>query len=345
MKKISSTDIARKVGVSRSTVSKVINGYSSISEETKRKVLRAIERDEYSPDISGRILAGKGTDTIAFFLFVRGAFYTDMLVNAMIAAMIDAAAKNDFHILSYIFLYPLSEKMRKDAKEVFRQRRADAAVVIGADNDELLIDDLVNQGNILSIYDQDFSGHSEKNRIIVNQDDEGTAFKCIEYLHSLGHRSIGIMNGDRKRHGGTAKSDGFEKGLKDFRIKTRQEWYLDSDFSEDSGYVAMKKFLTDKPVMPSAFAIANDSLAFGAMRALDEGGYSIPEDISIVAIDGHPLSGFVKPGLTTFGYDLHELADRLVLSVISLLKGKDYPSGQSGLLQAELIERESCRRI
>ncbi len=78
--------------------------------------MEAIEREEYTPDISGRMLTGKGTDTLAFFLFDRGAFYTDLLVNSMISAMIDAASKNGFHILSYIFRYPISDKTRREAR-------------------------------------------------------------------------------------------------------------------------------------------------------------------------------------------------------------------------------------
>jgi LacI family transcriptional regulator len=179
----------------------------------------------------------------------------------------------------------------------------------------------------------------------VNQEDQITAYKCIEYLYNLGHRKIGIINGDLERSGGTSRIKCYNQGMKNLDIKLNEKWILSSDFSEDSGYQAMVQFLNSGEDIPTSFAVANDSLAFGAMRAIKEAGLSVPDDISIVAIDNHPLAAYVKPGLTTFSYDLHELADQLVNSAVFVLKNPGVKFTSVAPLQSTLIERESCRRI
>jgi LacI family transcriptional regulator len=345
MKTVNSTDIARQVGVSRSTVSKVINGYPSISEETRKRVLKAIDQSGYTPDLSGRMLTGKGTETLALLFFTRGSFSADLLVGSMLSAIIETAAKYGYHILSYILHYPLDDKTRKEVRDVFLQRRADAAVIIGPRNDEPLIEELIKRGCLVSIYEQVTAGHGEENRIIINQENVSTAYRCMEYLHSLGHRKVGILNGDLDRFGGRTKKEGYIKGIEAFSLNTREEWIKSTDFGEESGYESMKTILSQCKELPTAFAMANDAIALGAMRALAEEGFSIPEDISVIGIDDHPLSAYVKPGLTTFSYDRYELADHLVRSVISKLRDPQWKPDELTKLESRLIERESCRRI
>jgi LacI family transcriptional regulator len=322
MAKIDSVAIAKLAGVSRSTVSKVMNQYPNISAQTRDRILRVAKEQGYSPNLSARILAGKTTETLGFFFFGRDRFSRDLLVNLMIATVIEAAASAGFHILTYIVSDSENASSAAMVKDVFHQRRIDAGIILGAKNHEPLVEELVAEGYILGVFDQSLAGHEEPNRVVANLDDEATARKAVGYLADLGHRKVGILNGDLGRAAGAAKSRGFLSVVAERGLECRPEWRLAADFSEDEGYRAVRHFLAGGQPLPTAFAAVNDEVAFGALLAFADRGIRVPEDVSLIGIDDHPLSSFVKPGLTTFAYDFHEVFRDLIQRVVATLSGE-----------------------
>jgi LacI family transcriptional regulator len=343
-REIDSIAIAKLVGVSRSTVSKVINNYPSISAETRERVLKAIDEYGYFPNMSARILAGKRTDTLGFFFFDQRRFSADPLVNAMISGVIEHSASFGYHILSYIIRDAETPRNKRMIREVFHQQRVDGGIILGAKNHEPLVEELISEGFVLGIFDQDLPGKEEKNRIVVNFDDEGTSRKAIRYLHGIGHRRIGVLNGDIRRAAGVAKQSGFLAAAVELGIEIKPEWRLYTDFSDNGGYEAMQRFLAEGSALPTAFAAANDSIAFGAMRALKEKGVAVPGDLSIVGIDGHPMSAYVHPSLTTFQYDFLGIMRRLIELTVARIEDPESGASRREVFTPEFIERESCRK-
>jgi LacI family transcriptional regulator len=344
-KEIDSEAIAKLVGVSRSTVSKVINNYPSISVETRERVLKTIKEYGYFPNLSARILAGKGTDTLGFFFFDQEHFSDDILVNAMISSVIEHSAAFGYHILCYIVRDPEAEKTKRMVREVFHQQRVEGGIILGARNHEPLVEELISEGFILGVFDQDLPGKHERNRVVVNFDDRGTALALLHYLYDQGHRKIGILNGDLRRSAGLAKQVGFMAAGDEVGIDIRPEWTLYTNFSEKGGYDSMRKFLAGSGELPTAFAAANDSVAFGALRALREKGIGVPEEISIVGIDGHPMSQYVRPALTTFQYDFEAVMGRLVELIVARIEEPELDEPSRAIFSPLFVERESCRRL
>lgn len=124
---------------------------------------------------------------------------------------------------------------------------------MGADNHEPFIEELIAEGFIIGIVDQDLLRRNEPNRIVYSFDNESGAMKAVDYLVSLNHQKIGIINGDIKRHAGLARYEGYLKAMKQHGLPIRKEWILQSDFSSTSGYTTMKNFLNTNPELPSAF--------------------------------------------------------------------------------------------
>jgi LacI family transcriptional regulator len=343
MKPVDSVAIAKLVGVSRSTVSKVINNYPNISADTRSRILKVIEEHGYSPNLSARILAGKTTETLGFFFFGRDQFSLDPLVNMMIATVIESAARAGYHILTYIISDAGKASSIAMVKDVFHQRRIDAGIILGARNQEPVVEDLIAKGYVLGVFDQQLPGHHEANRVVSNLDDESTARRAVEYLYGLGHRTLGILNGDVRRNAGAAKRDGFTGAARALGMECRPEWTFASDFSERGSYEALRARLSElKTHLPTAFAAANDPVAFGAIRAFQEAGLKVPEDVSVIGIDDHPLSPFVQPALTTFSYDFHAVFQDLIQRVVSVL-GDDDSVPRVKSFPATLKERQSCR--
>jgi len=336
--------IARIVGVSRSTVSKVINNYPNISAETRAVILKAIEVHGYRPNLSARTLAGKKTETLGFFFFGRDQFSSDPLVNAMIAIVIESAAKVGYHILTYILSSPDDAATRAMVKDVFSQGRVDAGIILGAREDEPLVEELVTSGFVLGVFDQSVARHTEPNRLLANLEDFETAAKAVRYLHGLGHRSVGILNGDLRRNAGWAKNAGFRQALGECGIECRPSWVVSSDFSEEGAYQVVKAAAPGwKHSGPTAFVAANDPIAFGALRAFGELGIAVPGDVSLVGIDNHPFSGYVQPALTTFSYDFHQVFRDLIERVVAAVEGRGASVAKDMSFPSVLVERQSCR--
>jgi len=343
---IDSVAIAKLAGVSRSTVSKVINNYASISALTKERIWKVIREKGYTPNMSARILAGKKTETLGFFLFGRESFASDALVNLMIATVIESAAHAGFHILTYIVSDSSKSESKAMVKEVFQQGRIDAGIVLGAVDRDVLVEELVAEGYVLGVFDLSPEFHNQPNLILANLDDEVTASRAVEHLYAKGHRSIGVINGDHNRNAGTAKARGFQNMIGHLGMECRSEWVLETDFSEKDSFDTVKGMLRRlKGDLPSCFVAVNDAVAFGAIRAFEASGLSVPQDVSIVGIDDHPFSPYVNPPLTTFSYDFHEVFQDLIARVVGFLVGKQTEIPRVRSFPATLRERGSCRDL
>lgn len=354
-KGLKSSEIARLAGVARSTVSKVLNGYPNISEETRDRVLKTVERYRYYPNLSAQILAGKRTDTLGLFFISQGHFSEDILVSFMISRVIECAAALGYHMLTYIIRDPGEGGAASAIREVFHQRRVDGGIFIGARNREPIIEELVTEGYVVGVLDQSSRGRSEPNRVIVNFSDQKTASGVVDYLVSLGHREIALIHGDLGRNAGRSKRRGFYNGLLSHSIEISEIYETFSDFTDRGGYLAMKELLErsgfqdckrngeDLPI--TAIAAANDNVAFGAMRAAEEAGVAIPDDISMVGIDGHPLGAHVRPGLTTFRFDFSAMMNSLIQGVIDVIEDSEPKGVRRRVFSATLVERASCRRV
>lgn len=343
--KIDSAEIARLVGVARSTVSKVLNGYPHIAAGTRTRILEAVRTYRYYPNYSAQVLAGKRTTTLGLFFFRAGHFADDVMADYMISSVIENAATLGYHTLASVVRDPQDSATASSLVGAFYQRRIAAGIFIGARNREPLIDQLVADGYAVGVYDQRPPSRPEPNRVVVNYDDEGTSRAVIRYLASLGHRAIGIIEGDRARYAGMMKRRGFLAGMRSCGIPVEPAWIRAGDFQSEGGYRAMRDLLAGADRLPTAVAAANDNTAFGALRALEESGLRVPDDISIAGIDGHPFCQYARPPLTSFEYDIPAMIAGLVTAVVGVASGRADAGSLRQTYRARIVERQSCRRL
>ncbi len=344
MNEINSTEIAKIAGVSRSTVSRVINNYPNVPEKTRKKVMEIIQRYNYYPNLSAQVLAGKRTSTLGLFMIERGQVSGDSLSNLLITSIIESASSLGYYVLTNIIGDTNHPKTIESIKEVFFQRRVDGGIFIGANNYEPLIEELIKEGFFIGIVDQELPGANEPNRIVSNFDNEQGALKAVEYLASLGHRKIGVINGNMNRIAGPQKFQGYLEGLKKFAIPVNEDWILVGDFSKQSGYEAIKGLLEKDIALPTAFFAANDSTAFGAMQAFKEHEIRIPDDISIIGFDDHMLSEYTSPTLTTLRVDFTEMMEKLTTNVVNAVEGKQLEANYFRV-GSSLVVRDSCKEV
>ncbi|THF78040.1 LacI family DNA-binding transcriptional regulator [Cohnella fermenti] len=341
---ISSAEIARLAGVSRSTVSRVVNNYSNVPPDTREKVMNVIREHRYVPNLSAQVLAGKGTRTIGLFMIEPEQVSRDILSNMMLVSVIEHASLREYCVLTSIIRDTSDEEAVRALKDIFYQRRIDGGIFIGAANEEPLIEELIAEGYIVGVVDQRLPGREEPNRVVVNFDNDYGMMLAVDFLHSLNHREIGIVTGDMKRSSGPTKYAGFEEAMKLRDLPVNGDWVIPGGFHESDGYEAMKSFLASDKRLPTAIIMANDSVAFGAIRAMRERGIDVPWDISVIGFDDHELSSRFQPPLTTikvdFGVMMRELAEAVIVHI------EDEEAGRfEYTVRSELVVRESCRKL
>jgi len=346
MKKIelNSKEIAEIAGVSRSTVSRVINNYANVPQKTREKVMKVIEQYGYTPNISARTLAGKKTKTIGLFFIDQFQFSKDSSANMLITSVIESASAFGYIVLTTVVRDLKNPESIKNVTDVFYQGSITAGIFIGAENHDPVIEGLIAEGFIIGVLDQMLIGRNEPNRIVYNVNNEGAARKAVDYLYQLNHKKIGIINGDLKKAAANFKFKGFVSQMEQRGLEINKSWMMYGHY-ESGGYEAMSNLLAHAGDLPTAIFASSDSLAFGAIRALNDQGLKVPDDISVIGMNDQALSAYYKPALTTFHVNYEQLTAGITESVIHAIEnGATEPSAIT-TLDCMLVERESCRKI
>ncbi len=344
MSKLNSNDIAHLAGVSRSTVSRVINGYANVPEETRERVMKVIHENHYYPLISGRLLSGKSTKTLGLFWIGQPQLASDSLVSNYFMHIIDAAAQRGYLVLSSVIDNLTDKANVNHVRRIFMEGRIDAGIFVGENNNEPLVEELSSLGMTLGLFDYYHENEDVPGRITVNfERDSGE--KAIDYLYSLGHRRIALIDGDFSRISCVHRHESYMRGFMKHNLPVQNKWIAAGGIVSQGGYEAAKRMLSAcMDDLPTAICANNDAAAFGVYKACRELGLSIPGQISIIGHDGHERGLFTEPPLTTLAFDFRAMFASLVDRVVDTLEKKENVP-QSVFLPSTLVERASCRRI
>ncbi|MDA3810885.1 MAG: LacI family DNA-binding transcriptional regulator [Spirochaetaceae bacterium] len=345
-KHLTSNEIAKIAGVSRGTVSKVVNNYGDVGDETRKKILKIIAEAGYAPNIAARRLAGKKTETIGlFFLVQRDESYdlsADSIIDRMITSVVEAAAKLGFLVLT-IIIRDGDQHSGKKIREVFHQDRIDAGIFIGCRKSEPIIEDLISRGYIIGQLDYPRPSTMKANNVIINFEPD-TGRKAAKYLLDIGHRRILSLHGDPFRYDAENKKKLFDQTIQDAGLRIEEGYSINASFYQGEGEVKMREFLNSGQRLPTAIFCANDHIAYGVLHVLKTHGINVPEDISILGVDDALFSRYLQPALTTFAVDFTKMLHELTHRVIALVnEEKDVELYCE--FTTELIERQSCRKI
>lgn len=346
-----SEDIAKLAGVSRSTVSRVINNYDNVPEETRRRVLKIIEEYQYEPNTSARVLAGKGTDTIGLFVISTaerpGA--NRIYDNSYFARFVDAVTDHANAQGSYVLIntvYSAADFLK--VKQAFLQKRIDGGIIIGSGKDTEMIRELAALNAPFVLIDYDIAeiivNRLDKNHMTVinSKDYEGT-MSVMNYLIKLGHREIGILSGRMNTFSGRERYKAYEAAMRIHGLHLDESHILRGEFLKETAYQEVHRLMrASKP--PTALFSANDDMAIAAMQAFAELSIRIPDDLSLVGFDDVPAASLMVPRLTTVRLPIYEMAKAAVES-ITRMRQKDGSSFGTISFPAEFVERDSCRPV
>ncbi len=335
-KRVTSQDIADLCGVSRTTVSLVLNDVPNvrISEETRRRVLEAARRLNYHPDAVARKLVSGRSHTIAVVLRHHphpGS--EDAFLPEVLRGIGAVAQRHHYHIL----YQPLDPTDPTTYGDLVRENHADGIILSGprADDKELV---KAHQDGVPIVLLGQIPGIDIP---FVDVDNVKAAKMAVDHLLALGHRRMAmITNASLNYTASRARLMGYQQALEAAGLPYDEELVRHGDFTAASGAKAMAELLQLSP-LPTAIFVASDVVACGALQEIKRHGLRVPEDIALVSFDDIPLARYLDPPLTTVRLPAHEEGRQAAGMLIALIEGKKLHE-PCVLMETELIVRESC---
>ena len=326
-------DIARKCGVSRSTVSRVINGEANVSSDTRQRVMDMIQQINFQPNLAARGLAAGKTRVLGVVIPMGvTAIFTDPFFPLLIQGVSITCNSCDYSVMLWL---DDPEYERRTVRQILYNGLVDGVIVASNPMDDPIITAL-GEGKLPYV----LIGRSPTNNQVnfIDVDNYGGARKGVQHLLRLGRRRIAHISGPRNLIAGLDRYQGYLSGLYEGGIFPDPTLVVEGDFTDLSGYTGVQRLL---PYHPDAIFTASDAMASGALRALIEAGVRVPQDISLVGFDDIPFSSRTIPSLTPIRQPIQRVGSLAAETLIQII---DHPETQPRqvILPTELIVRGSC---
>lgn len=326
-------EIAKLAGLSTSSVSKIINNYDDINEETKQKVWKIIEEHNYRPSYSAKSLASKSTNVIAIIYAgkVNVGFSHPFFVNVL------DAFKKKIGSMGYDLLFFSNEQFHQH-KEDYLERclhyNVDGCVIISGEEVEPSIAK-IDASPIPSIgIDLKMNG---PNSSYIMTDNRKISSLALHHFYEFGYTNVAFFGGPETSFISQERRYGFDEAIQQLPLQSKKEWRLIGDFFEESGYLLMKKLLLMENI-PNALFASSDLMALGALRAIKESVYPV-SDFSIIGVDDLDAASLVQPSLTSIRQNKEVIGTMAAAMLNEMIKDTSVP--EPFLLEPELIVRDS----
>ena len=329
-------DVARKVGVSRSTVSRVVNDDRRVSKETRRRVREVIRESGYQPHASARSLASRRTRIIGLLIpRAVGAIFGDPYFPRMIEGAVGACNDADYNLMMLMDTAGEPEDEKRAYSRIIRGRHLDGVVISSSVVDDPVVAWL-QEDRFPFVLVGRHPGRRETSYVDV--DNQGAAHRAVTHLLEHGHGRIAVIGGPTNMIPAIDRYGGYVSAMLAAGLVPDPGLTRHTDFTSAGGCQAMKSLL---PQRPQAVFAASDFLAFGAMRALREAGLRVPEDVAVMGFDGLEEGATSQPPLSTVHQDFREMGRE---AVHTLLQRIEEPGGQHirRFLATRLVIRRSC---
>ncbi|MDZ8173300.1 LacI family DNA-binding transcriptional regulator [Microbacterium xanthum] len=308
---VSIDDVAREAGVSTATVSRTLSGKNNVSDATRARVESAVKTLGYSVSASASNLASGRTRTIGVIVPFLDRWFFTVILSGIAAAL----AREGYDITLHHVAGDAAH--RRDILDGFlRRRRVDGIIAVSIELDERETDGLLSLGiPVIAV------GGPNPRIPTLSVDDVQLARLATEHLLTLGHERLAHIGADPDFdldfHIPTRRWQGFLQALADAGISPPPTHYEPADFTVEGGYHAAKQILGRPGARPTAIFAASDEMAIGAILAAKDLGFRVPEDMSVVGIDGHELGGFFQ--LTTVDQFPLQQGERAAVAILDQL--------------------------
>ena len=325
-------DIARQAGVSRATVSRVINGDVNVREKTRANVMEIIQQSNFQPNIAARSLAAGRTNVIGLVIPAGvSAIFTDPYFPYLIQSVSLACNSKDYSTMLWL---AEPEFERRMMRQILHSGLLDGVIV-----SSMLMEDPI----VLALNGSHkpfvlFGRHPNLDVNYIDAENVRGGYEATLHLIQLGHKRIATITGPQNMIAGYDRFEGYRKALEGRGFPVLPELIAEGDFSEASGYLATQRLLAANP---TAIFVASDTMAEGALRALRDAGLRVPQDVAVVGFDDMPDASRTNPPLTTIRQPTRQMGALAVNTLIDIIQNPGEHKRHI-ILPIELVIRESC---
>ncbi len=341
MIKKTSREIAKLAGVSVSTVSLVLNNKPGVGEETRKRIMDIL--NAYGI-FSKTANSSSGREVIRFCKIVRHGQIINDRHNMFISEYIDGVVEEAklFNLSVEVATYE-NIKIGEIAQEIdrFSEKAGSILLCTELSEQEITLFETLKTPHVFLD-----ANYPTAKGSFVTMDNERMVFEAMQYLSNAGHQRIGMFTS----HGCsnfTSRQNAYIASLKKLSLETYKNYLIPVHSTHQGSYEDVSAFLSLRHggTLPTAFFACNDIVASGAIRALQDMGYRVPEDISIVGFDDLPISSLLTPSLTTLSVPKVELGRVAVRVLLNEWDTDCHITSQKSLLGGKLIQRASVRNI
>lgn len=323
------TDVAKKAGVSPATVSRVIGNRKLVKADTVEKVNDAINTLHYSKSRS----AGRSRNQKMVTVVVPD--IQDPFFHILLKGISDIARVHKYCII--LSNSDNSKTIEQENLELAVEQNIDGIIIIPSNKNVELFDSFIEHKIDVVFLDRII----ERDDIcyVISDDEEG-AYQAAKYLLHLGHRDILYVGGDSQLSTEKNRLKGFKKALMEFGIPIGPELIRECSFSSETIYHQAQKIIKSNLNFSAVFS-ASDLIGFGVIKALEDLGKSVPEDISLVGYGDMPFSNYIS--LTTVSSPAYEMGKNAMLLLMDLIEGRRVVADKV-VLRPSIVFRSSCRQ-
>ncbi|WP_437612464.1 LacI family DNA-binding transcriptional regulator [Erwinia sp. V71] len=328
-------EVAKKAGVSKATVSRVLSGKGYVSEATREQVFKAIEEAGYRPNLLARNLASSTSQCIG--LVVTNTLYNGSYFNELLSQAAKKLEDNGRQLILVDGKHSADEE--RQAIEFLLDLRCDAIIIyprfLSVDAMDLIIE---QHRQPIMVVNRQLRKHLSH---CVCCDHKASSYQATRYLLQQGHRDIAFITGSLDSPTATERLSGYKQALAEAGVALQEQMIAAGKWSAESGAAAVEKLLAEQATF-SALLASNDDMAIGAMKALSDAGLRVPQDVSVAGFDNIPNAAYLQPALTSVKEPVSEMIGAVIDRLISMLDG-GYLSPDN-IFPAGLIIRASTGR-
>jgi DNA-binding LacI/PurR family transcriptional regulator len=327
-------EVASRAGVSRATVSRVVNGSPKVSPDIRRGVEAAIVELGYVPNRAARSLVTRRSGSIGVVITEpAGRLFSDPFFPRLLRGISASLSARD---LQLVLLMPASSGDAHRTADYLTAGHVDGALLVSLHRDDPLPERIAAAGIPMVAVGRPPRGTAAS---YVDVDNRGGARSAVDHLITGGRRTIATIAGPADMVAALDRLSGYRDALAEADLGPDPSLQANADFTQDGGAAAMEQLLAARPDIDAVF-VASDLMAAGAIAVLATAGRRVPEDVAVVGYDDSPVATTVRPQLTSVRQPIEEMGHETARLLIDLVEGSD-PVPRRVILATELIRRAS----
>lgn len=331
-------DVAKRLNLSITTVSRALDGYSDVAEDTRQKVIETAQEMGYVPTRAARQLRRKRTETIGYIMPTSKPRFSDPFFSEFIAGLGDEGNQHNFDLL--VSVAPSNHEIERKAYQRWVQgRRVDGIVLSRMRTDDWRVHFMKDNQFPFTAFGRTQTANDFPH---IGVDGKSSMRRLIQHLVEQAHERIAFISAPADLTLQVDRYTGYLEGLSAAGIHFNPDYLVEGDLTREGGYRAAKELLA-LPAPPTAIIGANDLTAIGALRAAHELGIVVGKDLAIAGFDGIEETNHTQPLLTTIRQPVYECARMAVRMLVRLINGENF-SDRYTLIQPELLIRASTLR-